>query len=45
MPNTHLLKMGFSQEEALRIVRFSFGLMNSEEEVEEAVERIAKLLE
>ena len=44
MPNTHLLKMGFSQEEALRMVRFSFGLMNSEEEVGEVVERIANLL-
>ncbi|MDQ7082043.1 MAG: aminotransferase class V-fold PLP-dependent enzyme [Aquificota bacterium] len=44
MPNTHLLKMGFSQEEALRMVRFSFGLTNSEEEVEEAVERIVRLL-
>ncbi len=44
MPNTHLLKMGFSQEETLRMVRFSFGLMNSEEEVEEAVDRIANIL-
>ncbi len=45
MPNTHLLKMGFSPEEALRMVRFSFGLTNSEEEIEEAVDRIAKALE
>ncbi|RLJ71105.1 cysteine desulfurase [Hydrogenivirga caldilitoris] len=44
IPNEHLIKMGFSQEEATRMVRFSFGLLNGEEEVSEAVDRILKVL-
>jgi len=43
LPNPHLLKMGFTFEEATRMVRFSFGLLNTEEEVIEAVRRIKKL--
>jgi len=44
IPNEHLLKMGYSPEEATRMVRFSFGLMNREEEVEEAVYKLIKVL-
>ncbi|EDP75147.1 cysteine desulfurase family protein [Hydrogenivirga sp. 128-5-R1-1] len=44
IPNEHLLKMGYSEEEATRMVRFSFGLLNNEEEVYEAVERVARVL-
>ncbi|AAC07111.1 cysteine desulfurase family protein [Aquifex aeolicus] len=42
-PNKHMLKMGFSQEKALRMVRFSFGLLNKEEEVIECIERIKEI--
>ncbi len=37
LPNPHLLAMGYTPEEATRAVRFSFGLLTTEEEVEEAV--------
>ncbi len=43
LPNPHLLAMGYSPEEATRAVRFSFGLLNTEEEVEEAVSIIRSL--
>ncbi|MDQ7083206.1 MAG: hypothetical protein Q9N34_09910 [Aquificota bacterium] len=43
IPNPHLLAMGYSPEEALRAVRFSFGLLNTEEEVDEAVRLIRSL--
>jgi cysteine desulfurase len=43
LPNPHLLAMGYTPEEALRAVRFSFGLLNTEEEVEEAVRLIRSL--
>lgn len=43
LPNQHLLKMGFTAEESIRMVRFSFGLLNNEEEVREAVRRIKGL--
>ena len=42
VPNEHLMKMGYSFEEATRMTRFSFGLMNREEEIEEAVEKLVK---
>ncbi len=44
IPNEHLLKMGYSEEEATRMVRFSFGLLNTEEDVFSAVDRILKIL-
>ncbi|NPA41037.1 MAG: cysteine desulfurase [Aquificae bacterium] len=45
MPNTHLLKMGYSPIEAMGMVRFSFGLTNTEEEVFEAVDKIYKAIQ
>ncbi len=45
IPNAHLMSMGYSPEEAIRMVRFSFGLLNKEEEIDEAVEMILKLYE
>ncbi len=44
-PSHVLLAYGYSEEEALRYVRFSFGLMNSEEEVFTAVEKIKKVFD
>ena len=44
IPNEHLLKMGYSEEEATRMVRFSFGLLDNEGEVHEAVERVVRVL-
>ncbi|WP_457600335.1 cysteine desulfurase family protein [Hydrogenivirga sp.] len=44
VPNEHLLKMGYTPEEASRMVRFSFGLMNTEEDVQEALEKLLRVL-
>jgi len=42
-PSQVLLSYGFSEEEALRAVRVSFGIFNTEEEVKEAVYETVKV--
>ena len=42
-PSHVLLAYGFSEKEALRYVRFSFGLMNKKEEIPVAVEKIKQV--
>jgi len=44
VPNEHLLAMGYTREEAIGMVRFSFGLFNDEEEVSIAVERLRNII-
>ncbi len=44
-PSHVLLSYGYSEEEALRAVRFSFGIQNSVEEIEETVLTLKKVLE
>ncbi|HID41291.1 MAG TPA: aminotransferase class V-fold PLP-dependent enzyme, partial [Pyrodictium sp.] len=42
-PNKHLLDMGYTVEEAERFIRFSFGLMNTEEEIDITLKAIKQI--
>jgi cysteine desulfurase len=44
-PSHVLLAYGYSEKEALRYVRFSFGLMNSEEEIFESVKKVKSVFD
>ncbi len=44
LPSHVLLSYGYSEREALRAVRFSFGIFNTEEEILLSVEKLKKIL-